>query len=94
VGLDLFFLRDDLIAGKPVRNWTQNFDGLATPTKSDRGQLKTSDPAILKRLVDYDVYRKTGSVKVAVRSRQAGGRALLKKHFRHALVGVNLPPTK
>ena len=70
VGLDLFFLRDDLIAGKPVRNWTQNFDGLATPTKSDRGQLKTSDPAILKRLVDYDVYRKTGSVKVAVRSRQ------------------------
>jgi hypothetical protein len=81
VGLDLFFLRDDLIAGKPVRNWTQIFDGLATPTKTQRGQLKTSDPAILKRLVDYDVYRKTGSVKVAV----AAGGALLKKHFRHAV---------
>ena len=81
VGIDLFFLRDDLIAGKPVRNWTQIFDGLTTPTKARRGQPASSDPAILGRLVDYAVYRKTGSVKEAV----AAGAALLKKHFRHAV---------
>jgi len=86
VGLDLFFLRDDLIAGKPVRNWTQIFDGLTTPTKARRGKFASSDPAILERLVDYAVYRKTGSVKAAV----AAGGALLKKHFRHAVCWQSL----
>ena len=77
--LDIFFLRNDLLADKPVQDWWTLFAGLPQAPNHGRdhskGQPAVHDPSLLNRLVDYAVYRKTGSVPAAI----SAGRKLLNK---------------
>ena len=82
--VDLFFLRNDLLAAKPVPDWKALFEGFRWPppkyVPGHQGQPPARDPSMLDRLVDYAVYRQTGSVPAAI----AAGRQLLKHLSTHS----------
>ena len=93
--LDLFFLRDDLRQHKPVQNWTAIFTaqrpadasqlarfegGVCASGKKKSNHPAIHNPALLDRLIDYSVYRKTMSVPLAV----ASAKETMRTHLGHA----------